>query len=217
MGGDGIVRAAADGVAYLACGRSGNLVVVDHGGGWETGFYHLTGIAVRDGQKVARGDALGKISEAHGCGGGAKGAHVHFSIYHFPNDIGTHTPAVWHLPTDDLGDIGQIIGGWIVQDGAKGGEGCLQRLSDGARQCEPSAQIANAGVMGNGTPVGPPPLQGGPAPPLQGGIPNPPLQGGTPPAGGGPPPPQHIFHVHNTCRDNSCGLEVQTAPRQRVR
>lgn len=27
-----------------------------------------------------------------------------------------------------------------------------------------------------------------------------------------PPPTQHIFHVHNTCADRSCGLWVMTAP-----
>lgn len=27
-----------------------------------------------------------------------------------------------------------------------------------------------------------------------------------------PPPPQHIFHVHNTCADHACGLLVETGP-----
>lgn len=30
-----------------------------------------------------------------------------------------------------------------------------------------------------------------------------------------PPPPKNIFHVHNTCADNSCGLLVETAPGSR--
>ncbi len=33
-GGDGLVRAAADGIVYRPCA---NYVIVDHGGGWETG------------------------------------------------------------------------------------------------------------------------------------------------------------------------------------
>lgn len=40
-----------------------------------------------------------------------------------------------------------------------------------------------------------------------------------PPSTKAPPPtsspPKHIFHVHNTCADNSCGLLVETAPGSR--
>ncbi len=197
-GGDGIVRAAADGVVYRPCA---NLVVVDHGGGWETGYYHLVGISASQGQAVHRGDPLGRIGTGVGCGGSANGAHVHFSIYHFPSAVGNHTAAVWHLPTDDLAAIGQVIGGWLVQNGARPGQGCLQRISDGAQQCAPSAQIGNDGVAGNGLPVAPP------APPA--------VATPAPPAAVAPapqPPPAHLFSVHNTCLDGACGLKVRQAP-----
>ena len=195
-GGDGIVRAAADGVVYRPCA---NLVVIDHGGGWETGYYHMTGIAVGQGQVVHRGDPLGHTGVGVGCGGYATGAHVHFSIYHFPNEIGNHTAAVWHLPADDIGAIGQVIGGWLVEDGANPGEGCLRRISDGQRQCAPSAMISNDGVAGNGLPVAPPPATVVPPDPA-------------PPGPVTPPPADHVFHVHNTCRDGACGLRVRQDP-----
>jgi surface antigen len=34
----------------------------------------------------------------------------------------------------------------------------------------------------------------------------------TPPATTSPPPTRHVYHVHNTCADHSCGLLVETAP-----
>ncbi len=80
----------ADGIVYRPCA---NYVIVDHGGGWETGYYYLpsSSIRVHEGQVVHPGDVLGHIGTAVGCGGYANGAHVHFSIYHFANTGGIHT------------------------------------------------------------------------------------------------------------------------------
>ena len=198
-GGDGVVRAAADGVVYRPCG---NLVVIDHGGGWETGYYHLMNITVGQGQVVSRGAALGHIGQGTGCGGHAQGAHVHFSIYHFPSSVGTHTAAVWHLPSDDIGAIGEVVGGWLVQDGRVASSGCLQRISDGARQCAPSAHIFNDGTSGNGKAVGPPPIT---APSQQ-------PQGSTPAPTRPAPPGTYPHHVYHTCANGACGLRVRTGP-----
>jgi LasA protease len=143
-GGDGILRAAADGVVYRPCA---NLVLVDHGGGWETGYYHMPSISVATGQFVHRGDVIGKIGTAVGCGGYAVGAHVHFSIYHFSTTVGTHGTGVWHIPAADID--GQVIGGYVIHDGARGGQGCLQLISDGSEHCD-GAAIANAGIVGGG-------------------------------------------------------------------
>jgi len=57
---------------------------------------------------------------------------------------------VWHLPSSDLGDTGQVIGGWLAKDGHGNGDGCLQRVSDGLRRCAPSAPIYNDGTIGGG-------------------------------------------------------------------
>jgi LasA protease len=143
-GGDGVLRAAADGVVYRPCA---NLVLIDHGGGWETGYYHMPSISVATGQFVHRGDVIGRIGTAVGCGGYAVGAHVHFSIYHFTTTVGTHGAGVWHLPAADID--GQVIGGYVVHDGSRGGQGCLQLISDGSEHCD-GAAIANTGTIGGG-------------------------------------------------------------------
>ncbi|MGC2372824.1 MAG: VCBS repeat domain-containing M23 family metallopeptidase [Solirubrobacteraceae bacterium] len=124
-GGDGIVRAAAAGVVYRPCA---NLVVIDHGGGWETGYYHLptSSIVVHAGQVVNAGDALGTIGTATGCGGEARGAHVHFSIYHFST---SGVQNVFKTPSTDIN--GDVIGGWVVHTGSAPGHGYMQRIRDG--------------------------------------------------------------------------------------
>jgi hypothetical protein len=76
-GGSGMVRAAREGTAYRDCE---NFVRIVHADGWQTGYYHLSNIAVQNGQSVSRGQYLGNISMSTGCGGRATGAHVHFSL-----------------------------------------------------------------------------------------------------------------------------------------
>jgi murein DD-endopeptidase MepM/ murein hydrolase activator NlpD len=70
------VRAPADGVVVLAGEYllAGNAVVLDHGGGLATMFFHLDEIAAKAGQTVKRGDALGKVGET----GRATGPHLHW-------------------------------------------------------------------------------------------------------------------------------------------
>ena len=146
-GGDGLVRAAADGVVYRPCA---NLVLIDHGGGWETGYYHMPSSSIRvfTGQVVHRGAVLGHIGTAHGCGGYANGAHVHFSIYRFRASVGTHGPAVWHLPSSDID--GTQIGDYVIHDGRRGGQGCLQSVINGSEHCAPGAAIFNDGAASAG-------------------------------------------------------------------
>lgn len=151
-GGDGIVRAAAAGVVYRPCA---NLVVVDHGGGWETGYYHMPRIFVHAGQEVAAGTPLGTIGTAVGCGGYARGAHVHFSIYHFGTS-GVYN--VFQTPSSDMNL--DVIGGWVVHDGDRSGLGYMQRLSDGKvvypTDSGGAGAIYNSGEAGGGK-VPPPP------------------------------------------------------------
>jgi murein DD-endopeptidase MepM/ murein hydrolase activator NlpD len=70
------IPAANDGV--IACARFfgiyGNAVVIDHGYGLQSIYGHLSSIAVTEGQKVARGDIIGKTGET----GLAGGDHLHF-------------------------------------------------------------------------------------------------------------------------------------------
>jgi murein DD-endopeptidase MepM/ murein hydrolase activator NlpD len=72
------VLATADGVVTFA-GRSGDygrMVVIDHGGGWETRYAHLHRIRVEEGDRVRRGRELGTVGHS----GNAGGSHLHYEV-----------------------------------------------------------------------------------------------------------------------------------------
>jgi murein DD-endopeptidase MepM/ murein hydrolase activator NlpD len=72
------IAAAASGVVIYAGWMSGygNLVVVDHGGGFATAYGHMSTIASSPGQNVAQGQLLGYV----GCTGHCFGSHLHFEV-----------------------------------------------------------------------------------------------------------------------------------------
>jgi murein DD-endopeptidase MepM/ murein hydrolase activator NlpD len=73
------VRATADGVvvhAEFASGGYGRLVVIDHGGGIQTYYAHLSKLNVKTGQEVRRGDIVGLV----GSTGYATGPHLHYEV-----------------------------------------------------------------------------------------------------------------------------------------
>ncbi|MBV9882254.1 MAG: peptidoglycan DD-metalloendopeptidase family protein [Sphingomonadaceae bacterium] len=56
-----VVAPRAGRIVYARPFRSwGQVVIIDHGGGWTTTITNLAGLAVREGDRVGRGDALGK-------------------------------------------------------------------------------------------------------------------------------------------------------------
>ena len=67
---DGVVRHAGRQGAY------GNLIVIDHGFGLETRYGHLSGFQVRQGDRVQRGDLIGRL----GSTGRATGTHLHYEV-----------------------------------------------------------------------------------------------------------------------------------------
>jgi murein DD-endopeptidase MepM/ murein hydrolase activator NlpD len=57
-------------------GAYGNMLVVDHGFGLMTRYAHLSGFAVKVGQRVQRGTVVGYV----GATGRATGAHLHYEV-----------------------------------------------------------------------------------------------------------------------------------------
>ena len=54
----------------------GNLIVLDHGFGLETRYGHLSQFDVNQGDKVKRGDVIGRV----GSTGRATGSHLHYEV-----------------------------------------------------------------------------------------------------------------------------------------
>ncbi len=72
------IRATARGVVTFSGydGEYGNAVHVDHGGGIETWYAHMSERLVRVGEEVSRGDILGRV----GSTGRSTGNHVHYEV-----------------------------------------------------------------------------------------------------------------------------------------
>ncbi len=73
------VRAAEDGVVAYASDALqgyGNLVLIRHGGNWITTYAHLDRIAVKEGARVKRGQAIGRAGQS----GGVDRPQLHFEI-----------------------------------------------------------------------------------------------------------------------------------------
>ena len=54
----------------------GNIVIVDHGGAYQTAYAHLDSRGVRAGQNVRRGQTLGRLGQS----GNATAPHVHYEV-----------------------------------------------------------------------------------------------------------------------------------------
>ncbi|MEV7673647.1 M23 family metallopeptidase [Streptomyces sp. NPDC088752] len=78
------VLASASGTAhrYSQPSGAGNYVVIDHGGGWKTYYFHLGAYSVADGAAVAQGRQIGTT----GSTGNSSGAHIHYEQLH--NGVG---------------------------------------------------------------------------------------------------------------------------------
>lgn len=72
------IQATADGTVVSSewGGQYGRLVVLDHGGGVQTYYAHLSSLEVVAGQWVRRGETIGKS----GSSGRATGAHLHYEV-----------------------------------------------------------------------------------------------------------------------------------------
>jgi murein DD-endopeptidase MepM/ murein hydrolase activator NlpD len=83
------VRTTADGIVTFAGWSSGygQLVVVDHGGGYETYYAHLSRFAVVDGQDVRRGEQIGAV----GSTGRVTAPHLHYEVRIGGAPVNPHT------------------------------------------------------------------------------------------------------------------------------
>ena len=72
------VRVSADGVVVRAERFSGygRLVIVDHGGGVQTWYAHLSQFSVMAGQEIRRGESVGTV----GSSGRATAPHLHYEV-----------------------------------------------------------------------------------------------------------------------------------------
>lgn len=92
------VAAAGDGVVRLARRRlalTGGTVLVDHGYGLVSAYFHLSRVAVRAGQAVSQGTLLG----LSGHSGLANGPHLHFELRLRGYSV---DPSPWMLPSRSL-------------------------------------------------------------------------------------------------------------------
>ncbi len=75
------IYAADDGVVVYSGWNDygyGNLIIIDHGNGWQTYYAHLDTIYAGCGQSVYRGDTIGLM----GSTGRSTGPHLHFEMRH---------------------------------------------------------------------------------------------------------------------------------------
>lgn len=72
------VAASNSGVVVFAGrnGAYGNLIIIDHGGGIQTYYAHLSKIMVSEGQRVEKGSVIGRV----GSTGRSTGPHLHFEV-----------------------------------------------------------------------------------------------------------------------------------------
>ncbi len=86
------IVASADGEVVFAewGGGYGNLVILEHAGGWSSYYAHLTEIAVNVGQQVRQGETLGGA----GTTGYSTGPHLHFELRDRGRPVDPHV----HLP-----------------------------------------------------------------------------------------------------------------------
>jgi murein DD-endopeptidase MepM/ murein hydrolase activator NlpD len=71
----------------------GNLIIVDHGNGWQSLYGHLSQINVQCDQSVGQGDVIGLV----GSTGHSTGPHLHFELSYNGAHVNPHT--VYDIPS----------------------------------------------------------------------------------------------------------------------
>jgi murein DD-endopeptidase MepM/ murein hydrolase activator NlpD len=103
------IHAVADATVSFAGRRGafGNLVILDHGQGYETYYAHLSAFAedLTVGRVVPRGQVIGLV----GTTGRSTGPHLHFEVRHGGRYVDpfddSHQIPVWGLQPDEAGTV----------------------------------------------------------------------------------------------------------------
>ena len=76
--GEGVYATDAGVIVYAGWNNYGygNMILIDHGGGFQSLYAHLSGLNVGCGQSVGQGDVIGAIGNT----GNSSGSHLHFEI-----------------------------------------------------------------------------------------------------------------------------------------
>ncbi|HCT81441.1 MAG TPA: peptidase M23 [Micromonosporaceae bacterium] len=69
-----LASAAGTAYRYYQAGGAGNYIVIDHGAGWKTYYFHLAAFSVANGAWVAQGQQIGTT----GSTGNSSGPHIHY-------------------------------------------------------------------------------------------------------------------------------------------
>lgn len=69
-----LASAAGTATRHFEAGGAGNYIVIDHGGGWRTYYFHLASFSVANGAFVSQGQQIGIT----GTTGNSSGPHIHY-------------------------------------------------------------------------------------------------------------------------------------------
>lgn len=131
------VVAAADGTRNTGINSSCNFRI-NHGGGWQTQYYHLDNVQSFPSGQIRANDRIGNLANTEAqalCGGGqSDGPHVHFSLLR----NGAFVP------------IGGLqLSGWTIQVGNDSNCGNTWMERSGERQC-PGSEVPNGDAPSEG-------------------------------------------------------------------
>lgn len=94
---DMAIAAAAGTVIFAGTADDGcatRAVIIDHGNGYRTLYWHLARVSVENGQAIASGEPIGMVGET-GC---ANGPHLHFGVQYLGRNV---DPYGWCAATPD--------------------------------------------------------------------------------------------------------------------
>ena len=158
---EGIVKATGPGSGIRGVGEPyGNVVLIDHGDGYDSLYAHLTSATVKKGQHVKAGQQIALSGQT---GSGAKGPHLHFEVRKGMNPL---DPAKFLNGTVGktgggglLGSIKKAVGGigrtlgkafdWLTGDNESDSQiGSFTKSGPGASS-HPIFSVSMSGVVGN--------------------------------------------------------------------